>query len=58
VSGTSVPGQGSRVICVDSGGMFASNDRAVVLLEYASTSGAVELQSNTILKENGRNQQC
>ena len=58
VSGTSVPGQGSRVICVDSGGMFASNDRAVVLLEYASTSGAVELQSNTMLKENGRNLQC
>jgi type II secretory pathway pseudopilin PulG len=53
IAGNSLPGQGARLICIDSGGMFATNDRGVYLLTYAASSGAVELQTNAIIEDDG-----
>lgn len=58
VAGDSVPGQGERLICINSGGMFTTDDRSVRLVTYAASSGAVELQTNVILKANDSDYQC
>jgi len=58
VAGDSIPGQGERTICINSGGMFTTDDRSVRLVTYAASSGAVELQTNVILRTNGSDYQC
>lgn len=49
-TGNKVPGQGEQVICIDSDGLFATSDRAVVLNSFASTGSAVELRTNDFMK--------
>jgi len=58
VAGDSIPGQGSRLICINSGGMFATDDRSIRLVQFAASSGAVVLQTNEMEKATGSDLQC
>lgn len=58
VAGNSVPGQGSRLICVNSSGLLANSDRAIQLGAFASGSSAVEVQSNDYLVSIGSAYKC
>lgn len=49
VAGSTIPGQSSRLICVNSSGLLANNDRAIQLGAFASGSSAVEMQTNDYL---------
>jgi type II secretory pathway pseudopilin PulG len=58
VAGSSIPGQGSRTICVLSSGLFPSGDRAVYLNAYAATTSAVEVRSNDFSRGSGGTTEC
>ena len=58
VAGASVPGQGERMICIDSGGMFISASSGVYLAPFASGSTAVETRTNDTQANRDRNIQC
>jgi type II secretory pathway pseudopilin PulG len=58
VAGDSIPGQGAQLICVNSGGFLANNDRAVMIDKFATGASAVELQTNDFLTSRGTNTQC
>jgi type II secretory pathway pseudopilin PulG len=46
VAGDSIPGQGSRTICIESNGLFTAANRAVYIGSYASAANAIEIRSN------------
>lgn len=58
VGGSSIPGQGSRTICVLSSGLFPSGDMAIYLDAFASTASAVEVRTNEFTRANGGSTQC
>lgn len=58
VASSGTPGQGERTVCINSGGLLATNDQAVHLDSYASNTGAVQLLSNAMLAANGSGIEC
>jgi type II secretory pathway pseudopilin PulG len=52
VSGSTVPGQSNRTICVDSKGLFSGGGTAIHINEYASSANDIETWSNAINKAN------
>lgn len=58
VAGGTIPGQSSRLICVNSSGLLANNDRAINLGAFASGSSAVEMQTNDYLISEGSAYKC
>jgi type II secretory pathway pseudopilin PulG len=58
VSGPGIPGQGSRLICVDSGGLLSNANRGIKLRAFAATGSAVETVSNDYLAKNGDPLRC
>lgn len=58
VAGNSIPGQGSTLICVNSNGLLANNNRAVYLGAFASSSSAIEMQTNDYLASQSQVNRC
>lgn len=42
--------RGQRTICIESGGLMAGGDMAVSIAQYASSSSAIEIRSNDVMK--------
>jgi len=57
-AGSTIPGQGSRTICVLSSGLFPAGDMAIYLDAFAATSSAVEVRSNDFTRASGGSTQC
>ena len=58
VGGNTIPGQGAQLICIDTNGLFVSNDRAVYLSAFASGASAVEIRSNDYMTSIGQAAKC
>jgi type II secretory pathway pseudopilin PulG len=58
VAGNTNPGQAARLICVDSGGLFASNDRGVYMNSYATGASAIELRTNDYMTTMNQGMKC
>jgi type II secretory pathway pseudopilin PulG len=60
VAGANTPGKGQsdQTICLDSGGLLNSSDRAVYISSYASGATAVELRTNEFMASKGLVTRC
>jgi type II secretory pathway pseudopilin PulG len=58
VSGAGIPGQGSRLVCVDSGGLLNNGNRGIRIRSFAATASAIETVSNEYLAANGDPLRC
>ncbi len=58
VAGNTNPGQGARLICVDSNGFFASSDRGIYMNSFATNANAFEMRSNDYMKSINQGTQC
>jgi type II secretory pathway pseudopilin PulG len=58
VSGNTNPGQGDRLICIDSNGLFASNDRGVYINSFASSATSVEVRTNDYMTSVNQGTKC
>jgi type II secretory pathway pseudopilin PulG len=58
IAGNGIPGQGEQLMCINSNGLLANNDRAVYLASYASGASAVELRTNDYLASVGSSARC
>lgn len=56
--GATIPGRGSRTICVLSSGLFPAGDMAIHLTQYAASASAVEVRSNDFIRAQGWTTQC
>lgn len=45
-SGTTVPGQKERMVCIESGGLFVNGDMALYIAPYASAATSIETRTN------------
>jgi len=57
-AGETIPGQGGRTLCVQSGGGIFGGDRAVYIQTRASGSSSVEVRSNSTILSLGGDTQC
>jgi type II secretory pathway pseudopilin PulG len=58
VNGTGIPGQGSRLVCIDSGGLLNNGNRGIRIRSFAAASSAIETVSNEFLAANGDPLRC
>lgn len=58
VSGTAIPGQSERTICIDSNGAFFNTDLSVFMTAYANGPSSVETRSNSYITSIGGSTQC
>lgn len=58
VAGNTTPGQGERVICINSDSFVTGDRLAIVMAQYAASSSAIELMTNTLLEQSGRTSRC
>lgn len=58
VAGATVPGQGERTLCINSGNFLAEGDRSVYIGNFASSASAIETRTNDFIKSSGGDTQC
>jgi type II secretory pathway pseudopilin PulG len=58
VTGDSIPGQGQRVLCVNSGGLQANDGQAIVISQFATSASSVEMQTNDYMAKSGSGIRC
>lgn len=58
VEGNAVPGQGERIVCINSNGFFVGDDRSVVIGRFAAVPSAIETSTNEIIANEGRDTRC
>jgi len=58
VPGNTIPGQGTRTICVDSQGMTVSNDYSIYLNSFATGANAIETRTNDYMQSLGLDVRC
>ena len=58
VAGDRIPGQGGRLICIQSNGLLQTSDRGVWINSFASTAGAVELRTNEFMETANTGMAC
>lgn len=58
VAGESVPGQASRVICVESDGLSVSGNTSIFISAYATNASSIETRSNDFYIAQGEETRC
>jgi type II secretory pathway pseudopilin PulG len=58
VAGNTIPGQGKILLCVDSTGLLANDDRAVYIGSFAAGASAVELRTNDYMLSESTGDAC
>ncbi len=58
VAGDTNPGQAARLICVDSNGLFSSNDRGVYINAFATGASAIEIRTNDYMASINQGTKC
>jgi type II secretory pathway pseudopilin PulG len=51
VSGATVPGQGDRTLCIDSGGTLTDADSSIYISAYATGPSSIEARSNAFIAD-------
>jgi type II secretory pathway pseudopilin PulG len=58
IAGESVPGQASRVICIESDGLSVTGNTSVFISAYATNASSIETRSNDFYTELGEATRC